>query len=53
MLCKIVDFEMKECIYDCNSDLLDGLFVVNFKLSNLKCGELIIGDFDKLIYGIF
>ncbi|MFZ8174780.1 hypothetical protein ACO1I7_05105, partial [Staphylococcus aureus] len=32
--------------------LKDGLPVVNLKSSNLKRGELITGDFDKLIYGI-
>ncbi|HDH6395032.1 TPA: phage major capsid protein, partial [Staphylococcus aureus P091554] len=52
LLRKIVDPETKERIYDRNSDTLDGLPVVNLKSSNLKRGELITGDFDKLIYGI-
>lgn len=41
-----------QSLYDRHSGLIDGMPTVNLKSTNMKKGELFIGDFDYAYYGI-
>lgn len=48
----VVDPVTKESYFDRTKNTLDGIQLVELKSNELKKGELYIGDFDKMFYGV-